>query len=134
MTATPPSDDRATKRVWMRIGVVVAVTLSVIYVVRLAGQVLDTRGAAQAEQTLATEVWDLEVEVEALETAAADAGSDQAVERWAREEKDWARAGDEVYEPVPASQLGAPTAEPTAEQPADDDLLSRVRRWLSGAE
>lgn len=134
MTATPPGDERARRRGWVRIGAVVAVTLLVVYSVRLAGQMVDTRRASQAEHQLATDVSELESEVVALETAAADAGSDTAVERWAREEQDWALEGDQVFAPVPASQATAMAPTPTPSPGADDGIMARVRRWLSGAD
>jgi cell division protein FtsB len=119
----------------VRIGAVVAFTLLVVYSVRLAGQMVDTRRASQAEHQLATEVSDLEAEVVALETAAADAGSDTEVERWAREEQGWAQAGDQVFEPVPASQATAMAPKPTEQAGAENDgILERVRRFLSGAD
>jgi hypothetical protein len=70
-----------------------------------------------------------------LETAAAEAGSDAEVERWAREEREWAQEGDQVFEPVSASQATAMAPSPTEEAGAGDDgIFARVRRWLSGAD
>jgi hypothetical protein len=80
-------------------------------------------------------VAELEAQVVALETAAADAGSDAAVERWAREERNWALERDRVFAPVPAGEATAASPPPAASTAGDEDgLIERVRRWLSGAD
>ena len=133
-TSTPPEDGSDNHRGWIRIAGVVVITLAVVYAVRFAGQTLDTRRADMTEHQMATEVADLEEEVIALETGAAEAASDAAVERWAREDQKWAREGDHVIVPVPDADgtLEAPRATPTPEE--GDSVWSRIHSWITGEQ
>jgi cell division protein FtsB len=124
-------DEAARRRNWTRIAAVVVVTLGVVYVVRFAGQALDTRRAETAERQLATEVAEMEQEVIELETAAARANSDEAVERWAREEGKMARDGDTVVVPVPDADGTVVPPAATETPTGDSSLWSTVRDWFA---
>jgi hypothetical protein len=109
---------------------VVALTLVLIYIIKLGGLALETHAASQAERRMDAEVTVLRRQVEALETAAIEAESDETVERWAREKKNMARAGDHVVVPVAATEVAAiPAAPESAPEPS---AWERFVGWLKG--
>jgi cell division protein FtsB len=124
-SAAPRAGDR--RRAWARVVAVALVTAAGMFAVRMADISLATRRAERAEQDLALDVQTLAGEVAAVKTASADAESDEGVERWAREERGWAREGDQVY------ALGGPTPSvtPPADGAAPGGRLERLRRWLT---
>ena len=114
----------------IRIGAVVAFTLALVYVVHLGGLVMATQHAARAEARLGAENVALRQSVEALETAAVEAGSDAYVERWAREDRKWALPGDRPVAPVEATPPATGGDAPSGD--GSGDAWGRLRRWLGG--
>lgn len=124
-----------------RLIAVVMLSVLAVYGMRLVGRLLELERASLSEQRLAAEVAVLEAEVIALETAAAGAGGDAFTERWAREERGWAREGDVPLRIVEATSTPSPDAASSgagagAEGEAggaasEEGVLSRLRRWLS---
>lgn len=119
------------KRPYVRIGAVVVLTVSMVYLAKLGGLSMATHRAREVEQDLSTDVAELQSSVDALGTSVHDAESDSQVEHWAREDRKWVREGDQAIVPVPAtSASGAATPTPSSE----DGAWERFRRWLGGGE
>ncbi|MCE7937831.1 MAG: hypothetical protein DYG90_04370, partial [Chloroflexi bacterium CFX6] len=79
-----PADRSAPRRRGRhRIVAVVVLTLAGVYVVRLASLAWSVRQSAVTADRLATDVAALHAEVDAVETARADAAGNAAAERWA---------------------------------------------------
>jgi hypothetical protein len=112
-----------------RIAAVVAVTVGAVYLFQLAGLALATRQARQVEADQRAEVVRLATQVGALQTATFDAGTDDYVKRWAREQRKWGQTGDHVLVPVTpgAESAGQNAATPT---PAENPL-GRLWHWLN---
>ena len=104
-------------------------TVVLVYVVRLFGLGVDNYRAAGTRDRLAAEVTALSQDAVDLGTAAADAQTDAAVERWARR-RSWAQPGD--YPVVVVAPTGSPTAAPSPTAPPRRDPWDRLRRWLKG--
>lgn len=118
---------------WSRIGMIVVSTLVIIYAVKLSGLALEAHRATQAAKGMEGEVRRLTLEVHALETAAAEAGSDARVEQWARENRNMARPGDQVVMPVAVTP--APTVVPAAiESSGRRSAWQRLVGWLRGSD
>lgn len=112
-----------------RVAGIAACVLVVLVGLRLAGLYDATRRAAGTEAQLAGEVDALATEVAGLRTQEAVVATDAFVERWAREERGWVRAGDHPF--AVAVVTAAPTVTPAA-TPAAPGALARLRRWLRG--
>jgi cell division protein FtsB len=119
----------ARRRGWARVAAVAVLTLGAVYAFQLASLALATRQARRIEAAERAQVAQLATQVAALETATHDAGTDAYVERWARENRKWARPGDHVLAPVAATPVLTPT--PVAVPPAGESPLDRFWRWLS---
>ncbi|RIL12784.1 hypothetical protein DCC79_00250 [bacterium] len=91
---------------------VVVLTLAGVYVVRLASLAWSVRQSAVTADRLATDVAALHAEVDAVETARADAAGNAAAERWARDHG-WARPGDRVIVGVAATPTPSPAPSPS---------------------
>jgi len=116
------------RRAWARVAAVAVLTVAAVYVVRVLDLAVAVQRAERVEAELATEVTVMAAEVAVLQTAAAEAQSDAAVERWAREQRGLARDGDRplvVVAPSPPPGSG-PGGDASA-----TDLWSRLREWLA---
>ncbi len=120
----PPSGPN--RKGWRRIATVVVLTLAGIYTIRLAGLAWTVHQSAVTADRLATDVAALHAEVDAVETARADAAGPGAVERWARDHR-WARPGDRVIAAV-AVPTPTPTPAPPTSTPAS--MWDAVEAWL----
>jgi hypothetical protein len=109
-----------------RVAAIVVLTMAAVFVFRLAGLALATRQARRVEALQRAEVAAYATQVAALETATFNGRTDAYAERWARESRQWARAGDHVLAPVMAS----PTPEPTPAQSSGPGPLERLWQWL----
>lgn len=118
------------KKGWARIGAIVLLTLALIYLGKLAGLVLARQRAAAVETRLQVQLSALDAEVHAIETAATEAGSDAYAERWAREERQWVRDGDQPVAALPATPSSAD--DQGAEARSDGGLWAKIKRWFRG--
>ncbi len=116
------------QKVLIRVGAVVLLTLTLIYLAKLTGLVVATQRAAQDAAHLEAEVAALETSVESLETATVYSSSDAYVERWARDERKWARQGDHPVAPVPATSTASVEAQP--EESTGESPWDRFLHWL----
>lgn len=96
-----------------------------VYTVRLARQFAVAQRAEADRARLAASVGAIETEIAALQTETAFAHSDAYVERWAREDQRWVRAGDQPVKVVPATPGPAAAATPAA-----PGVLDRLLDWL----
>jgi cell division protein FtsB len=122
------SDRWRRRRAWARVVAVAVLTVAAVYVVRVLDLAVAVQRAERVESELATEVTVMAAEVAVLQTAAAEAQSDAAVERWAREQRGLARDGDKslvVVAPSPPPGSG-PRSDASATDP-----WSRFRAWLA---
>ena len=117
----------AQRRGLARVAAVAVITVAAVYLLQLAGLALANRQARQVEARQRADVAALATQVVAIETAAVHANADEQVERWAREQRNWARSGDQVLAPV--SVTAAPTPAGSAPAPAPS-YLERLWRWL----
>lgn len=115
---------------WARVALVILATLGAIYAVKLTSHGLATRRALETEQQLATEVAQMDGEVEALETGVASSSSPEQIETWARESQDQARPGDHPIAIVTVAPTGTPSPPPQA-TPATS-RWQRLVDWLRG--
>ena len=115
---------------WRRVVWVVGFTLAAVYAVRLANLALEVRTSQQQQARMEREVSRLQLQVEALSTAAAYAQTDAYVEWMAREQLNMARPDDRVFVPVPAPSP-MPSPLPPAPTPAAS-VWDRVLGWLRG--
>jgi cell division protein FtsB len=117
------------QRALIRVAAVVLLTLALVYVAKLAGLSLDTHRAQDAEAKLSAEVTQMATSVEALETAVIEAESDEFVEDWAREDREWVREGDQPIDPqeVPVGTTGAAG---TTED--ERSAWERLKAWIRG--
>lgn len=113
---------------WRRVALVVLGTLALVYGLRLTGIGWSTRLAGQTAAAMATRNAAMLAQVEALETAAAEATTDAGAERWAREEMGWSRPGDRSFTLVAA---GDPTPSPSP-TPIRPGLRQRMSDWWRG--
>jgi cell division protein FtsB len=116
---------------WTRVGAVVLLTLGLIYVVKLTDLGLETHSATLASQRMEAEVAVLELQVEAMETAAVDAKTDAYVEMVARDTLKMVREGDQPF--VTVNALTSPEAAPPA-QVEEPSVWQRFLRWMRGDE
>jgi cell division protein FtsB len=126
--APTKADDRKSAAL-ARIAAVVVLTIALVYCLKLAGLALATRQARRTEAAQQAEVARLATQVAALESATRNAASDGYVERWAREERKWAQAGDHVLVPVAATPVATPAG---PAPPGAEDPLDRFWSWLNG--
>jgi len=91
-----------------------AIILLVLLMMNINGRVSEYFRLSSERDKLGTEVGYLQATKAALETNAAYATSDKAVEDWARKEAHMAKPGDQVIIPVtPANQTLQPKVEVT---------------------
>jgi hypothetical protein len=115
---------------WVRVALVILVTLGVIYAVKLTSHGLATRRALETERELSTEVAQMDGEIQALETGVVRSGSPEQIERWARESQDQARPGDHPIGIVTVVPTGTVAPPPPATPAASG--WRRLVDWLSG--
>ena len=106
-----------------RIIVVVIVGILVVLLMNFNQRMVLLSKLRGQEKTLTIEYANLEATRIALETQVANAGSDESVEKWAREEAGMIQDGDIPIVLLPPSESIAPT--PT--QPAT--IIDEVQRW-----
>jgi cell division protein FtsB len=115
-----------------RVTLVVALTLSVLYVVHLSGLVLKNRRAVEAEQHLSAQLDRERGAVEAIETETDRAYTDAYAEEFARNELKWVQPGDRAIVPVPVDPTATPSP-PATPPEAEPGLLRRLRSFLRGS-
>lgn len=108
-----------------RVAALAILTLLSIYTVRLARQFAVAQRAEVDRARLVARNGALQTETTALETETSFANSDAYVERWAREDKRWVRAGDQPVQVVQATPGAPPAATPSS-----PGLLERLWGWL----
>jgi hypothetical protein len=116
------------RQVVLRVGAVVLLTMALAYVVSLANLALANQQALEAEAQVKADVVGLDSSIKSLETATVNAGTQGAVEAWARDQRKWAREGDHVIVAVPATPT--PMAADREQQPAAPRPWDRLRQWL----
>jgi hypothetical protein len=116
-----------------RVAAVVAITVGALFALNLGNLVLANRRAEAVEAALATRVAAEEAALTTLETQTAFARTDDYVEKYIRDRRNWAQPGDRVVLPVPApgSVAGAAPADEAAPPPG---FWDRLRRWLGSDE
>jgi hypothetical protein len=110
-----------------RVAAVVALTFAAVYLFQLGSLALATRQARRLEAEQRMDVARLATQVAALETATNRAASDEHVEAWARDHRNWARPGDHVLVPVAATPTPASGGAPAPEGP---NPLQQLWDWL----
>ena len=112
-----------------KIAIVVGLTLGLIYIVKLSDLGWENHQASQSAAQVEHQVSNLQAQVEALETAAVDAESDDYVDQWARENRNLSQPGDQPFNIVPEDEP-APQAKP--QQGEQSSAWQRFVHWLRG--